>query len=229
MATIPLSFIAPDIDGLTELRIYESSSSSGPFSLIDTITPVVDDDDNYISEAVTSNAASASDWFAIAWYDGATETDLSSPIKVVASLARVVNGVLLRDPSLNAQIVAEEAEVALYDYFGANWSEAVPTPREMSGLIWMAMARAYISKIVEAASASESYSAGMVSQKTASSSGSGTNYLAMVERFLDFANAELGTNKSVVMQLADFDPTGMGTLSLITIDQSRLVLEQEIR
>lgn len=226
MVSVSLDFVAPDEPDLTSLLIYESSTASGPFVLIETVTPVGTYPD-YITHYTTSFATSVSNYFAIEWEDSkGGRTAMSAAVQGGTELAigMIVNRVLLRDPTLNSIVVEQEAEAVITSYFNvadAHDPSISPTAAELSALTYMTLARAYIGAVISASS-SDSYSAGLVSQKASTSSGDKTK---LIEWLLGQSARVLGT-ATVVMLLEDIDPTGIGATSGIEWDATRGIMTE---
>ena len=185
---------------------------------------------NYITRYTTSSAVSLSDWFRIQWEDSkGALTELSEPVQggTESLLSQIVEMVLLRDGSLNENVVAQEAAAAIEMVFKVTNPFSLPadygTYTKRIGLVYMIMARSYISTVVRQ-SQSDSYQAGLVSQKASNSTKVTTDTIRWL---LDQANALLGTGYTLVMLLEDIDPTGIGAASSIEWDQSRLLLSIE--
>jgi len=229
MASVRLDFSAPNVPDLLKLHIYEGNTATGPFTEIEVVTPVGTFPD-YLSYYTTDDATSVSKWFAIEWEDdkGALfGLSQSVPGNAQTLVGRIVERVLLRDPSLNELIVTQEAEAAVSTEFGEDNPMTITASqlslRRLQGFVLLVMARSYISMVVQQ-SQSQSYTAGLVSQKADSSSKVTTD---LIKWLIDQANALLGTGYTVIMLLEDIDPTGIGAASSIEWDQSRLLLSIE--
>ena len=68
---------------------------------------------------------------------------------------------------------------------------------------------------------SDSYTAGLVSQKSQTG---GQDKMKFLGDLIAQAGVYLGIPEALVMQLADIDPVGLGTVSSVNFDQSRLAL-----
>lgn len=224
MAIIQLDFVPPHTPGWAKLRIFEASEKTGPFVQIEEITSV-GTYPNYITRYTTDQAASKTNWFQIEWesVEGAT-TDRSVPVKGgdLSLVAIIMDRVMLRDPSLDEEIVKQSVEFAIEAALSQNPYDASSeqTYRVLEGLTLLSLARASISSLATT-STDESYTAGLVSQR----SGSGkTTSADLIKQLLAEANNLLGIATSIVMLLEDVDPTGMGSQSSISFDQTRLAL-----
>jgi hypothetical protein len=230
MASVHLEFVAPDVQDLVSLHIYESSSSLGPFTIIDSVTGIGSYPD-YISEYTTANAVSETNWFAIEWIDskGAT-SDLSQPVKgdTQTALGAIVDRVMLRDPTLNREIVVQEAEAALYQMGIDPYGPAEQmTPTQTRGLTNMTLAMCYVVTGAGAVTASE-YIAGIVSQKISDTALKGRQ--DAIKALIAAANKDLGLDYSVVALMALANDNGLcGTgkprLFGAELDQTRLLVE----
>ena len=229
MPSVHLEFIAPDNPDLTTLKIYEAPVAEGPFSLIETVT-AIGTAPNYITEYTTMLAGSVSDWFAIEWLDSkGASSDLSQPVQgdTQTALGVVVDRVMLRDPTLDREIVAQEAEAALYQMGIDPYGPADQmTPVQIRGFTNMTLAMCYLVSGAGSSTASE-YVAGIVSQKISDTALQGRQ--DAIKGLLAAANADLGLAYSVVALLALSDnalcngssPHLLGA----ELDQSRLLLE----
>lgn len=228
--SVYLDFIAPNsIPNLTKLHIYEATVKDGPFTEIEAVTPV-GAMGNYITSYTTDKAASASNWFAIAWEDSkGALTDLSGGMQGGAStlVYTVTQRVLLRDPSLSEEIVVQEAEAAISDYYGVtdpySIDPATVPPNVMSGLTYYTMARCYVSSVVTStATTGGKWVAGLVSLDTSSSSK--TSAWDNIENLLKLANRELGKSYSMIFLLKEIEVAG-GYKQVVAADISRSIIE----
>lgn len=228
MATVILDFVPPHTPGWTKLRIYEASEKEGPFNQIEEVT-AVGSFPNYITRYETTLASSKNNWFQIEWESAAgSTTDRSEPVKGgdLSLVAIIMDRVMLRDPSLDEEIVKQSVEFAIEAALGQDpyAASAAQSYRILEGLTLLALARASISSLATT-STDESYTAGLVSQR----SGSGKVTSAdLIKQLLAEANNLLGVATSIVMLLEDFDPTGLGSQSALNFDQTRLALTLDI-
>jgi hypothetical protein len=230
MVAVKLDFLPPLDDDIVALKIYESSTPDGVFNEIERATevgtyPV------YITEYTTDQAVSKSDWFAIAWENSVGALgDLSHPIQggTTTVVGEIVSRALLRDPTLNENVLAQEAEGVVYAYYGkdAYSPEIKPTPNEYSGLTLLTMARAII--FTSAASMSDSGSgataswvAGLVSMKYDTGSTSSRTKLT-VEDLLALAARLLGIPRARIGHLVQPEIV-RGMAVDFSLDQSRLL------
>lgn len=224
MASVPLVFNLPAEEGLTALNIYEAISADGPWTLIETVTEIGTYPD-YIHDYETDNATSEDNWFAISTVDQAdVESDLSVPMKggTQTVVNMVTERVMQRGVTWDESIVIQEAEAVIERWFGID-PYTVPLPVSytvLSGLTYLVMARLIVQSFVSGGS-SESYTAGLVSQKTGTSQ---TDQMKFVDDLIRLAAQMLGVPEIVLLQMADFDPTGLGTKSTVSFDQTRLAL-----
>lgn len=243
MASVSLRFVPPDIEDLVSLHILESSSPSGPFTDIQTVT-TIGTYPAYIDHYTTTLATSALDWFAIQWEDaGGVLTEVSAAIQggTESLVWRIVSRARQRDPGINESVVAQEAEAAIETYFGVDPYTIDPDTvsyRVLSGLTYLSLARALAVSITTASAAAAaagdvaSWQVGLVNSKTSATTGGGstptTSVSANLQGLIDLANELLGWHVSLVMLLEDVNITGSRSAAMWR-DQSRLVVETEIQ
>lgn len=226
MASVALRFVPPRAENLTKLRIFESTTKEGTFTVIEEITGVGDYPD-YIDNYTTDEAGALDNWFAIQWVDdkGAV-SELSVPVQGNTEnlVSTVSDRVLQRDAALDEVVVIQVSEWVV----GKTKNTEEPydplltaTLNELEGMTLLALARSYLS-LAGSTTSEDTYTAGLVSQKV--SSGSLQTVQGVVKWLIDEANKLLGWNWTVVMLLEDIDPVGIGTVSTINFDQSRLAL-----
>lgn len=225
MASVILDFIPQP--GYTKLHIFEApTEGAAPGGLIET---VVIDPASPPTRYTTNLAGSSTDWFSIQWEDDKGGlSPLSDPVQggTFTVVNDLINRVLLRDSSLDEQIVAQTAEWVVSRVLGVNDPYAVDpstvTIDQMEGMTLLTLARSHIHTMVASASSSASYTAGLVSQK--SEAGGSKNTRDLIEWLLGQANDLLGLRFNVVMLMPEIDPTGMGSTTSIEWDHSRLLL-----
>lgn len=224
MASVAFRLVPPDVEDLVLLRIYEGATADGQFNQIEDVNEIGTYPD-YIDNYTTNAAADATDWFAVQWIDSkGAVTPLSAPVKggTTTLVDEITRRVLERDGSLDLRVVTQEAEAAIEQYLGVDpyttYDQASFTYRTLTGLTYATLARAQITNLV--VSTGEGYTAGLVSQKSDSGGASRDN----IEWLIAEANKLLGLSLSFVMLLQDIDPTGLGTVSSISYDQSRLAI-----
>lgn len=225
MASVRLNFVQPEQEGLTRLLIFESTTQTGTYSLIETVEDI-GEYPNYISIYTTDLANNSNDWFAIQWEDDkGAKSPLSNPIQGNTTTAPGVltSRVILRDPALDEAIALQEAEVTLSSYFETNDIYALDpnevTYAEWGGLTYLTLARSYITELL-VGSTNTGYTAGIVAQQQ----GSATKSVADIQSLIAEANRLLGRNYSLVMQLA---PWSVDSLSATDLDISRLLVEMQ--
>lgn len=223
MASVYLDFVPPDRPGIVSLKIWEAPASTGPYTVIETVTPV-GSYPNYLTRYSTDDAGSANDWFKISWVDDkGVESPMSEAIQggTTTLLGEIVSRVMLRDPSINENVAYQEALAAIEEYFKADpttvqLAEASFSVR--SGLTLLTMARSYIfSSVTE--STSDDYVAGLVQQK-----GGTSKTKSDLNDLIAWANKFLGTNVSLVLLMEEIEIAG-GTAGEVTMDQTRLIVE----
>lgn len=225
MAAVRLDFSPPQEPDVVALRIYESATKDGVYAQIERTTAVGVYPD-YISYYTTLLATAANDWFRIAWETTGGVVGPQTPAVqggTMSPLAVIVQRVMLRDASLDENIVTQSAEFVISQVKNTE-NPADPglilTIKEREAITLLTLARASIQTFI-LSSESESYTAGLVSQK----SDLGKNDLEkMIGYLTKEANRLLGISNSFVMVLEDIDPTGMGGVSSINWDHSRLSL-----
>lgn len=229
MADVRLDFVPPDLPDLTKLIIYESSIKEGTYAPIEEVTAVGAYPD-YISYYTTENATQKNYWFAIEWEDSkGAQFGMSQPLQGGTNtlVGEISLRVLQRDPSADEKVVVQEAQAAVQTVFKVadpmSLSVGDATAKQLSGLVLLTMARVSLTTLI-ASSQSQSYTAGLVSQKTSQGAGADRELIAYL---LKEASTILGMSFSVVMLLEDIDPTGLGSVSVLGIDQSRLLLSIE--
>lgn len=223
MASVRLEFGPPESEGVTKLYIYEAPSASGPWNQIEVVTEVGTYPD-YIGEYTTDEASSTSGWFRIAWEDNKGGiSGYSLPIQggTTTLVWRISSRVLLRDSSLHENVVIQTAEWVISKVMKTEDPYDVglaPTLDQMEGMTLLTLARSILHSLATESS-DESYTAGLVSQKSGSSAAG--NRKDLVDYLIAQANELMGLNLTSVMLLADIDPTGLGSESSISYDQSR--------
>jgi len=201
MASVPLTFVAPDIEDLVALLIYEAPEQDGPFALIETVEDV-GVYPGYIDNYTTDQATSTSDWFAIRWQDAkGAESPLSVPIRggtttVVASLIRRTRE---RNAGLDTRVIQQEAEAATERYFGQDpytVDLADVSYRVLNGLVYLVLARCLT--VQQSQGSADRVTIGLTT--IASQSGATVSQKA-IDELLALARGELGIDQSVVLQL----------------------------
>lgn len=225
MAKVRLDFTPPSDPDIAKLHIFESTLETGPYAEIEVVT-LIGAYPNYITRYTTSNAVSATHWFSIAWETAAGIIgDQSAGLQggTRTLVHEIMTRVLQRDASLNEAIVVQSAEFVIatfmhvadpYDLMAGSASY-----KKLEGLTLLTLARSMIQTVASGGS-SDSYTAGLVSQK-ASTTIAGID---LIEWLTKEANKLLGISNSLVMLLEDIDPIGIGTISSINLDESRLAV-----
>jgi hypothetical protein len=229
MASVYLNFVPPnDVPDLTKLHIYEAPAQNGPFSEIEAVT-AIGTPGRYITDYTTELAVTATDWFAIQWENskGALST-MSSAIQggTTSVVSEVVDRVLLRDPSLNEQIVAQEAAAVVESYYGTLTPDiSTVTNNQLSGLTLLTMARCYVTRVASGVGTSQSWSAGLLSEKMGTTAT--TQSLKTIEDLIRMANVFLGRSYTVVALMKEVEVAGGFTSRLAGVDISRSLLDVE--
>ena len=225
MASVRLDFVPPAFPGLVELKIYEAAAKDGTFSEIEAVS-AIGTYPNYISTYTTTSADDINDWFAIDWTDSKGATlGMSDPIKGNSQLllGEIVGRVMVRDASINENIIYDEAQAVLEMFLpaGTDIEDApidVANYQERSGLTLLTMARCYI---FDTSEGTEEYTVGLVSQKKGNS-----RSMDGIKELLRAAQSQLGLSYSVIMQMAGPNIAGGGgILNSATEDKTRLLIE----
>jgi hypothetical protein len=232
MARVVLNISPYEAPGAASVQVYESATVDGPFVLVDTLAAGVYPD--YVTRIDTNLATNDADWFAVQWLaaDGAELTPLSPPIRAQAYsfVQMVADRVRQRDPSLNEDVVIQEAEGAIERYLGKNPYAAdfyldllVGTRYNvLNGLVYLTMARSMLDRLIKTSNVTKA-TIGVVSMQ----SGDTTTSVKNIEALIGMANDLLGLTYSLVMVLEDIE-IGNSVRGVMWRDQSRLVLETEI-
>lgn len=206
MTSVFLEFVPPMREGFVKLHIYESASLTDPLTLIETVEDI-GTYPNYISSYSTDQATSRDDYFAIQWEDDKEVlTDVSTRVKGRTETlpGQVMDRVRQRDSTLDAGVVAQEAESAIEmvfnkDPYSVDLSVDVAEGRRyrtLNGLVYMVLARSLLASIVQSSATSQA-TMGLVSFQSSTS----TNRVKDVADLIDMANRELGINQSVVIDM----------------------------
>jgi len=232
VAAVRLEFTPPIEENISALVIAEAASPDGPFNTIDRTTDIGIYPD-YISLFTTQNAASITDWFAIAWEDsGGALGELSAPIMggTDTLVNEIVNRVLIRDQTLNPSVVAEESETVISIVFHTSdpYDLALvdqATYAQKSGIVLLVLSQAYLSDLLVQNRTTSGYTAGMVSEQATSFSSSSSPSLGLIEAMEKRGLKLLGSGTSLVGQIQDcrlkrrIQISGMRT----NLDSSRLM------
>lgn len=225
MATIAVDFTPPDIPGIVALRIYESATKEGIYAQIERTTDI-GTFPTYISRYTSAMASSSTDWFKIAWEDEAGDISVTSVAMqggTTTLVSTLVNRVMLRDAALNEVVVAQVAEAVICKVMHTTDPYDVTltaTFDQLEGMTLMILARANMHMIMNSASESDSYTAGLIAIKSASSTK--TSSTDLIEWLIDQANLLLGLDYSAVMLMEDIVIDGSS--SAWQWDHSRLLV-----
>lgn len=230
MASVFLNWTPPDREELVKLYIYEAAAAGGPWTLIETLTEI-GDYPNYISDYTTTLAQDAIHWFSIQWEDAkGAKTTQSNPIQGGTStyVGEIVDRVHVRDASLDEQVVLQETEAIVEQFFN---KDPYTVPANATGYaVKNSIAKAVHAKCLYAVvlttttGGASSWTAGLVSMKSSTDSTKQT--LANVELMLKEASRELGMGVSVVAQMVGIEIAG-GLSQIVSADISRLLIEVE--
>jgi hypothetical protein len=200
---VTLTFSSPDMADIVALHIYESVAALGPWNMIERTT-AIGTYPGYITAYTTANATSESDWFAIAWEDsngnvGAMSAGVLGGTQSLVGV--VVARVLQRDRFLDPNVVRQEAEAAVESQFRTDpyTVSADQSYRTINGLVYLTMARSYISASASSERSVQSATLGLVSFRDES----GNDRKVDVQALIDLANETLGISTSLVFQRED--------------------------
>lgn len=222
--SVPLDFTPPEEPNIVALRIYESPAKDGGFDQIERTTEV-GVYPNYITRYTTQVAGALNDWFAIQWEDAqGALSPLSSPVQggTETLVNKITSMVMLRDPFVNENIAAQEAEAAIEDFFNVDpytVDFATVTYRQLSGITLLALARVYLMVLYATDSAVSGYTAGLVQQTNKS-----TRTLDGVKKLIDESNSLLGRSYSFVALMEELEIAG-GFKRLVAADVTRGIIE----
>lgn len=223
---VRLDFVPPSQPDLVSLHVEEGPSSTGPFVSVEVVTDIGTYPD-YISY-VTVNATNPNDWFRIFWRNNeGADTPYSNPIQggTTTLVQQVVDRVMLRAPNSNEIIVTQTAEWAVSYVMGTDNPYDVTltaTYAQLEGMTLLTLAGVSVTTLTTS-SQSDSYSAGLVSQKQ--STGTSAN-MDLIDYLLKQANKLLGISLTYVMLLEEIDPTGIGATSGVEWDESRGIMTE---
>lgn len=222
MPSVRLDFIPPNNPNLNRLRIFEGPEADGPFDMIEEVS-AIGAYPNYISTYTTTQAEDILDWFAIRWVQtNGTELPLSASIhgETTTVIGEIINRVQLRYPGADPTLIAQEAEVVLELVFGTTDPDPdLITATQMSAIVQLTTARVMAWGMISS-SASASYTAGLVQQKTDTSTA--VQSRADLKDLAQQALAQLGVAHSVIAQMDD-PKVSNGVIA--SVDITRLLLE----
>lgn len=226
MASVYLKFVPPpDTHDLAKLHIWEAPASDATFTRIDTKTDIGSYPD-WIDFVETTQAASDLDWFAIQWETSAgVLSEISSPVqgRTETLVGEIVTRVLIRSPLLDENVVQQEAEAVIEDVLSGvdpyTVNRDAVTFKQKSGITFLTMARALLSSVLVSSTATQSYTAGLISQNLGTSSQQQQS-LKNIEQMIEWANRDLGLNVSLIMEIRRVCVAGgfWRTLDEITIE-----------
>lgn len=226
MASVRLDFTPPQEPDVVALRIYESDEKDGVYVQIERVAGI-GLYPYYISYYTTALASDANGWFRIAWESVGGLVGPQSPAVqggATSPLAQIVQRVMLRDATLDENIAVQSAEFVISEVMKTE-DPADPalilTIRQKEAITLLTLARASIQSYISASSDSESYTAGLVSQKSSNES---TDLEKLIGYLTKEANRLLGIGNSYIFVMPDIDPTGLGTQTSINWDHTRLAL-----
>ena len=232
MASVALNFRPPMEPGIDKLHIYEAPASGGPWTLIETVdmSPAYPYPD-YLTRYTTNLASSINSWFAIEWEDAkGAKSGMSAPIMGGTEnlVSVLVERALLRDPTIDENVAAQEAEAIVEMFYpGRVVREVQPneaTFNQLSGMTLLLMARVYTMSLLSVSSSStEDFTAGLVSMKSGSATAVKKD-LNAIRDLIAAANAILGISYSVKLLMEEIE-VGGGYRQLQGVDLTRLLLE----
>jgi hypothetical protein len=226
--SVRIDLSPPPQDDVVALRIYEAAAEAGPYTQIER-TSAVGTYPNYISHYTTVLANSATDWFKIAWeYTNNVIGPQSQAVQGGQGpllIGKVIERTMQRDMSLNEGIVSQEAEGVIESFYGKDPYDPTLTAsyKELNGLVLMTLYRSQLVTMFQTASmsggATESFTIGLVSAKSGTSTATIAASEAALSKLLELAYKELGVPLSIILELAE--PTY--SVGLTSYDHSRLI------
>jgi hypothetical protein len=222
MAVVRFDFTPPTNIDVVEMRIYESPTKDGVYSLIEIVeSPEWTPYPNYLSEWTTTEATAPSGWFKLEFVNSkGAISGRSNPIQggTETLVGKIVERVLLRNPNISENVAAQVAEAVIEMVMHQDPYEVDPATVKYGTLEGMTLFTLAFSIQSESVSGdTEKYTAGLVSQETSSKTATD------VSDILKLANRWLGLAPSVVAQMADLAIAGA---TKTEIDQSRLLLSE---
>jgi hypothetical protein len=223
MASVRLNFSPPIERDIVKLHILEASSQTGTFSEIEEVDQI-GTYPNYISYYTTDLAQSAYDWFRIQWEDdkGAL-SDLSEAVQggTESYVGELTEWVMLRDSTINENVASQEVESALFQVFGTTTPDSL-NPNEKSGIVLLAMARIYLTKLGSSSGRAQKWTAGLITMDTGTTAAQQSK--ANIDALLKQAGKLLGVAYGVIAQMAEVEVAGVPP-EIVTFDPSRLLIE----
>ena len=231
MASVTLDFVPPIDPDIVALRIYEAVAAEGPFNEIERTTSV-GTAPNYITRYTTTQATDVQNWFTIAWENAdAVISPMSQPIQggTESLVSEVAQRVMQRDPSISEAIAVQEAEATVEMIVGGDpyATDVELTYNQLAGATYLTLARIYMFTSATTQTSTEDYTAGIVSEKSGSSSSTGGGRNAIAD-LLRMASASLGLGGSRVAQMAELPSPCNSNGKLWEVDQSRLLMVEKV-
>jgi hypothetical protein len=221
-----LRFLPPEGPDIGALVVFEAPGVDGPFTQIDRTT-AVGTFPYWITYYITRNATTDTDWFSIAWEDtsGAVgEMSDAVPGHTETLVSKLLSRVILRDPTLDENVVVQVVEYVVADVMKTNDPYDVSlttTYAQMEGMTLLALARIKYQTVLDGG---ESYTAGLVSEKQTSFDP--VKIMKSVEMLIREANRVLGRRFSVVAQMV-VPEINRGLSRVVMADISRLQIDVE--
>lgn len=224
-AVVRLDIVPPETDDYTQLLVYESATQAGaPGALISTVAITSAAYPTY----VVVNATAENYWFSIKYVNAqGAPGPYSDPVQggTYTLLATLVTRVMQRDLTIDENIVVQEAEAIIEEFFPTLKVWAVTpgqaTLRQISGMTLLLLARIYLMNFLTEASTDDSFTAGLVSLKSTSAT---KRDLASIKEIIALANSYLGLHYSVKLLLKEIE-VGGGYKQLQGVDMTRLIYE----
>jgi hypothetical protein len=229
MSSVRLDFIPPQEQGIVKLEIWEAPVKDGTYTKIEDVTDV-GSYPNYLTYYTTDNATAPNNWFRIRWEDaGGALSEFSEPVQggTTSLVKTLVDRTLLRNPMLDERVVAQTAEFIIQvvmDTDNPYDPDLKPTPAQLEGMTFFCLGYSMMSSTASSSSAGESYTAGLISQK--SETGTKASAGQPWDVFLDQAGILLGFSKSFIMQMKTDAQPGLTMGEITSYDQSRLLLAE---
>ena len=224
MVTITLDFLPPTDPDVITLHVEEAPSAEGPFAPLATHPAGVYPD--YISKVTITDATSADNWFRIAWENssgGMTPWSDPVPGNTTTYLSKLVDRVMLRMPNADENVIAQEAEAVIEEVLHVDpyTSAATVKYKTWNGMALLVMARVQLSDYAGSVSTNESFTAGLVSMKSGSSSNLD---LKAIRDLMEEAARLLGFSTARVVQMIVPEIAG-GLSQVVMADISRLQID----
>jgi hypothetical protein len=227
MAKVALRFVLPEDENIIRLHIWEGATADGEFNEIDSTTQV-GTSPHYIDQFTTNNAISETDWFAIQFEDAdGIFSDLSAPIKgdTTTLVGELVKRVMLRDASLDENLVLQEAEATVSWIYRVDDPYSIDintvSPLWLNELANLSLVSVMYLNLTQSSSTSQSYTAGLISETSAVNTQNATKSIENMEKR---ALRRLGIGGSILAAI-DMRPAVISITGVKTAFDSSRILE----